>query len=514
MNNIRPVIKDAILAILIGILLGVTLSLLSPGNFWLGCLGIGTLGMLIAFGTIRVGCGLGADRAMVILMLATFIVRMVMGIFLYKGLPVMGFNNPVSKAGYVFSDAHDRDQAAYQIATSGGLLKQDLSKFRAADQYGGLLALSAVIYQVFSSDVQRPLIMVMVSAFAMTLGLAFLFSTVTKKWGRKLALAACWVFALYPDGILLGSSQMREPILIGLTCLLFWISLRWKERPIRVLVFALLVTAITCLFSAPAGGTAFVVVAGIVFFEWLEEQHNRNTRRIGITTFVVFLGLAAVAGWMWLKGGLNYEYYLTESGSGWITAMLQQYGTRIRIPFITFYGLTQPLLPAALIDPSIPLWKGIAIFRALGWYAILPFFLYGFFAVFKSNKTEHKSLLIFLSLAFSAWVLISSLRGGGDQWDNPRYRATFLPWLAILTGWVWQRIRSQKSPWFWRILCIEIVFVLFFLYWYFNKTIIAFAQIPFPIMIALILGISAIIVMGGFLWDLKRKPAKTAGDQK
>ncbi len=509
MKKFHPIVKDSILAVISGILLGALLSVFSFGNFLAGWLGIGILAALISFGAIRVWRSLGAERTLAVLMLITFAIRIALGTLLYQGLPQFGFDTPVQQAGYVFSDASERDLSAFQITRDGGLFKQDLGEFRAADQYGGLLATSALIYQVFSPDSHRPLIMVMVSAFAMTFGAAFLYSAVKQKWNQKLALAAGWVFALYPDGVLLGSSQMREPILLGLTCLLFWVSLNWRHKPVRTLIYALLVTGITCLFSVPAGGAAFTVVAGIVFMEWFTAQHDRKTKWLGIAGFVIFLTLAGVAGWLWLRDGLSYEFYLTESSSGWIEGFVRQYGERIRVPFITFYGLTQPVLPAAIIDPTLPLWKGIAVFRALGWYSVIPFIIYAFFAVFTSKKEESRSLLIFISLVFAAWVLISSIRAGGDQWDNPRYRTTFLPWVAILVGWVWQRLRVQKCPWFWRFLSIEIVFVLFFLYWYYNKIIETVAQIPFLIMIVSIIAISAAIILGGLVWDLnknRRKP--------
>lgn len=509
MKKFSPIAKDIFLSLISGILLGALISSFSLGNFVSGWLGIGILAALLSLAAIRVWRALGAERSLIGLMVVTFVVRMALGIFLNQGLPLLGFENPVQQSGYVFSDAHDRDQAAYQIVNQGGLFTQNLAEFRAADQYGGLLAASALIYQIFSPNSHRPLIMVMVSAFAMVFGVAFLYDAVKKKWNPKLATAAGWIFALYPEGILLGSSQMREPILLGLTCLLFWVSLSWKQKPLRTLIYGVLITGITCLFSVPGGGAAFIVVAGITFVDWFTAQQNSKTRWLGFAGFMVFLALACAAGWMWLKDGLSFEFFVTESSSGWIEGLVRQYGKRIRVPFITFYGLTQPVLPAALVDPSKPIWRGIAIFRALGWYSVLPIIIYAFFAAFKAKKEENKSLLIFIGLAFAAWVLISSVRAGGDQWDNPRYRTAFLPWMAILAGWAWQRIRSQKCPWFWRILSIEIVFVLFFLYWYYNKIIYTFAQIPFLIMILSIIIISVLIIGGGFIWDLnknRRKP--------
>jgi hypothetical protein len=503
MKKSNLLIKDGLWALGAGIALGGLISAFSAGSFWLGWLKCGLLSALLGFGLIRVWRLVGAGRTLAVLMLVTFIIRIGFGIFLNQGLPVLGFDNPVQNTGYVFSDAHDRDQAAYQMAVSGNAWLPQIKANIAADQYGGLLTLSALIYWIFSADVQRPLLMVLFSAAAMAAGLAFLFAVINRKWGVKMAVIAAWIYALYPDGVLLGSSQMREPILIGMTCLLLWSVLDWKSKPIRSLIFGLIISAVTCLFSIPGAGAAFTVVLGLVFFEWLQDQSNPRMRKMALLMFAVFLGLVGVAGWMWLKNGLSYEYFMTQSGSGWITALLEQYGKQFQIPFITFYGLTQPLLPAALVDSSVPIWKCIAIFRAAGWYFIIPFLIYGLFAVFKARKEENRTVLIFLGLALAAWILISSLRAGGDQWDNPRYRTTFLPWIAILTAWVWLKVRQQKSAWFWRIVAVEGVFVAVFLDWYLYRNFNFGPLIPFPVLMLILACAAVLILVGGFIWDKK-----------
>lgn len=503
MKKPNSLIKDILWALGAGLALGAIISAFSAGSFWLGWLKSGLLGALVVLGLIRIWRVAGAGRSLAVLMMVAFVVRMGCGIFLNQGLPVLGFDNPVQKTGYVFSDAHDRDQAAYQMSVSGTAWLPQIRNNIAVDQYGGLLTLSALIYWIFSADVQRPLLMVLISAAAMAAGLAFLFAAVTRKWGGKVALIAAWIFTLYPDGVLLGSSQMREPILIGLTCLLLWSVLDWKIKPLRSLVSAVIIIGATCLFSIPAAGAAATVVFGVVFFEWLHDRSDARIRRIAIISFVFFLGLVAIAGWYWLKESLSYEFLMTETGSGWISALLNQYGSQFRIPLITFYGLTQPLLPAALVDSSLPIWKTIAILRAAGWFFVIPFLLYGIAAVFKARKEGNRSVLLFISLALAAWILISSLRAGGDQWDNPRYRTTFLPWIAILMGWVWAHLQKQKSPWFWRIVAIEGIFLLVFLDWYLYRDLGFGPAIPFPILI-LFFGISTLlIVVGGLLWDKK-----------
>jgi hypothetical protein len=503
MKKSNLLINDSLWALATGTVLGAIISVFSDGNFWLGWLKSGVLSTLLLLGLIRVWRLVGAGRTLALLILVAFTIRIGFGIFLNQGLPLLGFDNPVQNTGYVFSDAHERDQAAYNIAISGEAWLPQIKANMAVDQYGGLLALSTLVYGVFSSDVHRPLLMVLISAAAMVAGLAFLFAVIARKWGGKVALIAGWVYALYPDSILLGSSQMREPILIALTCMLLWSVQDWKRKPIVSLIIALIICAVTCLFSVPAAGAAASVVMGLVFFEWLNDQTKSQTRKLAIILFVVFLGFVGIAGWYWLKESLSYEFSVAVSSSGWISALLRQYGEQYQIPLITFYGLTQPLLPAALVDASLPIWKGLAIFRATGWYIIIPFLLYGFGAVIKNHKEENGSLLVFISLALAAWILISSLRAGGDQWDNPRYRTTFLPWIAILVGWVLARLRQGHHPWFWRIVSMEIVFILVFLDWYLYRNFNWGPAIPFPYLI-LFLGASIVVILvGGLVWDKK-----------
>ena len=509
MKKQNPILMEIIIAAAGGMILGAILSLFGPGAFLPGWLKTSLLTALLLFALIRIARSMAAGKTLVILMAVTFLVRIAVGVFLYQALPQQGSDNPVQQAGYVFADAHERDQAAFQLASSHNPWLGELKGYKAADQYGGFLTLSALVYRIFSMDVHRPLLIVLVTAFAMAAGLACLYTAIARKWNPKLAVIAGWIFALYPDGILLGSSQMREPVLIALTCLLFYTSLAWKEKPLRTLLLGLLITLFTCLFSVPGGFAALAVVAGLVFFDWMSGQENRKIRTAGYIVFAGFVILAVLAGWFWLKETLAYEYYLTESLSGVVQVVLERYGSQYRIPLITFYGLTQPLLPAALVDPSKPLSQAISILRASGWYFLIPFVVYGFFAVFKSEKKEHRSMLIFLSLAIAAWVFISSLRGGGDQWDNPRYRATFLPWMALLAGWVWLRLGEKKRPWFWRIVAVEAVFVLVLLNWYLNRYYDIGTKISDPMMILLMGGLSLLIIAVGVVVDIKNRRKKS-----
>jgi hypothetical protein len=109
-----------------------------------------------------------------------------------------------------------------------------------------------------------------------------------------------------------------------------------------------------------------------------------------------------------------------------------------------------------------------------------------------------------LSLIVWGWILFTALRGGGDQWDNPRYRAILFLWQAILSGNVWVWWRESKNSWFLRVIAMEIVFLIFFGQWYANRYVHFGRQLPFAQMVMIILGLWALIFSWGLWRDRKR----------
>ena len=99
------------------------------------------------------------------------------------------------------------------------------------------------------------------------------------------------------------------------------------------------------------------------------------------------------------------------------------------------------------------------------------------------------------------WVLFTALRGGGDQWDNPRYRTILFMWQAILAGHVWVWWRETRNAWVWRVVAMEVVFVAVFAQWYANRYLHIGFQLPFAGMVALILGLWLLIIGFGVGYD-------------
>ena len=48
-----------------------------------------------------------------------FILRLGVGVAAYLILPMDGYNEPDDKAGFVFTDAHRRDDQAWELASGG-----------------------------------------------------------------------------------------------------------------------------------------------------------------------------------------------------------------------------------------------------------------------------------------------------------------------------------------------------------------------------------------------------------
>ena len=254
---------------------------------------------------------------------------------------------------------------------------------------------------------------------------------------------------------------------------------------------------------------AIPVIGAVLLWVWLEESRRIEKAWIKITGWAIIAVIAGVGLYLfreWLIAAFNWDSYLTVHGSGMVQYLLEKMPTWAQLPFIVAYGMLQPVLPAALVAPAPWIWKSLAIFRAVGWYTLIPLLVYGLFRVWKA-KPERKRMLIFFMLASCVWVLIASLRAGGDQWDNPRYRTIFLPWMAVISAWGLHYAIQTRDRWFRRLLILEGVFVLFFTEWYLTRYFPGVPALDFRILVGLIIGVSLVIVVGGWLSDRRKAGA-------
>ncbi len=526
--------RDLLWVVPVSLVLGALLALLQAGEWWIGWISFSILLVGGFSALVAASRWASAGKTLAWIVALAFILRFAGGIATYLILPINGYDDEDDSAGYVFTDAYRRDSQAWELASSNHPLIDAFRRNFAYDQYGGLLAFSAFMYRYFSPDAHRPLMLVLLSATVAAFGVPFLWKAVRKTFGEKVAWATVWIFALYPESILLGGSAMREPYIMTFSAMAFWgfvhgFYAEHSEKELRPvqrtqgLVNAWLWLGVGLLGMILVSPTValFVLVAfaGWVFF-------SRGNFRISWKAVLV-LAVIFVAGLFflstslnrsgefnstsplhvindWLKLAVKWDVYQLERESGRVQLLFEEMPSWMRLPFVTLYGVLRPVLPATLIEPTTIIWKVIHILRGVGWYTLLPMLILSFIAGSSPGLDKKRPLWMWISLLAWTWILLASLRGGGDDWDNPRYRALLFLWQALMGGYVWVWWRETRNAWFARVLACEVVFLLVFTQWYGSRYLAWGAKLAFGPMVALILGIWTLIVVGGIWLDKRR----------
>jgi hypothetical protein len=347
--------------------------------------------------------------------------------------------------------------------------------------------------------------------------------------GENVAWASAWIFVLYPESILLGASAMREPYLLTFSAFTLWGFVEWQYRTVRPetlverirngwiwfglgLFSMLLVSPVVALVT-------IVIFGGWVFFT--DEGREISWGGILAVAVVFILGLFILSSSLnrssqfdvtsplhvindWLRLAIKWDAYQLERDSGWVQKIFDEGPRWIRLPFIATYGLAQPVLPAAVIRPNKLIWTTIQFLRGLGWYMLLPLLILSFVAAAGETSRKTRNLILWLSLVVILWALFAAIRGGADLWDNPRYRTILFLWQAVLAGYVWVWWRETRNTWLPRVALMEVLFLLVFMQWYASRYYHWGGQLPFPVMIALILVLWGLVLGFGWWQDRKR----------
>lgn len=503
----------------ISMALGAGLSSIQPGDRLIGWLAFSLLFILSAVTLTASVRWAGAGKALVWMVILAFALRFGGGVSTYLLLPVLGHEDTDDQSGHVFTDAHRRDDQAWDLAASDRPILDAFNRRFAYDQYGGLLAFSAFIYRYLSPDAHRVLLLVLVSALMGVLGLLFLWKAVNAQWGEKVALASGWIFALYPESVLLGGSAMREPYLHAFSAFALWGFIDWHlNHNKKSFLWLGLGIAGMLLVSPSIALVTLIILGGWLYFS--SERRKMPWWAVLAALLIFVAGLFLLSSALdrqgnlgggtplgvinnFMRESLRWNVYKIEEESGWVQKLFDENPRWIRLPFVLVYGILQPVLPATLIAPTTILWKVIFILRSLGWYMLLPALILSFVAGAGTGADAKRKILLWLSFVAWGWVLFTALRGGGDQWDNPRYRVILLIWQAIVAGHVWVWWRETRNAWVGRVLTMELVFLVVFTQWYLNRYLRIGFQLPFVGMIALILGIWLLLVVWGLWRDRK-----------
>jgi hypothetical protein len=318
---------------------------------------------------------------------------------------------------------------------------------------------------------------------------------------------------------------MREPYLLTFSAFALWGFVSLFHRAERNdehsrngwiwltagLLGMLLVSPVVTLVT-------IVLLVGWLFFA--NEQRQISWQAIVTIAVVFILGLFFLSASLnrsgefnstsplhvindWLNSAMKWDAYQLEQDSGWVQKIFDEGPAWIRLPFIAIYGIFQPVLPATFIHPTKLIWAVIGLLRAVGWYALLPMLILSLGAAAGAASGKVRNSILWISLVVWIWILLSALRAGGDLWDNPRYRTILFLWDSILAAYVWIWWRETHNAWFTRIFAMEAVFLLVFTQWYASRYFHWGGQLPFVVMVALILGVWAVMLGVGWWRDKK-----------
>lgn len=518
--------NQIILIILLSILLsGITaaaVSYWSPGAFGRGWIGAFLI-CLPFFALMQIAWRwAGMGKMLAVMMLIAFFLRLGFGLASQNLLPIYGHPDEVrEEEGFLFDDAYRRDEEAWAASTKEDLsFLQTITRNHHNDQYGGMVTMGIWLYKYFSPDARRFSFLVLLGSFFTALGLPFFWKALTDRWDGTIAKIACWIFALYPDSVFYSGSPMREPFLIGILAVAFWALCTMRSNMKRSLIVLAVCFLMTLPFSNLIGAVLLVICAA---WFWVENLVPKSESWLwaGIIGIVLCILLSLVLALPSIQDFIHYDIHTAENASGWVEKVVGELGGQYRSYFLAFYGITQPVLPAILVYPVAPacvlgvdkcttiFWKVVGIYRSAGWYLMVPFLFYALFSTVRIKDKKERGLMIVNAIFIVVWIFISSLRAGGDQWDNPRYRVIFLPWLAFFSAWgICFAIRS-RDWWLVRWIAIELIFLGFFTQWYVSRYgADVISRFPFWKTVLYIVLCSGIVFATGLIGPIQKKLKK------
>ena len=205
----------------------------------------------------------------------------------------------------------------------------------------------------------------------------------------------------------------------------------------------------------------------------------------------------------WLRHSARWQAHVTKASSGSVQKIFRSTPDWFNLPFLIAYGVVRPLLPPALLHPTAPLWRGIAIWRALGWTILLPVLVYAPLRALRSP--DRRRLTIGISLAVWAGILIASFWGGGDMWDNPRYRVSFVTFSMALMGWGIAEARRAPDPVVRWAFAGVVSALVWFVPWYIDRYTYIFEGWPVQDVFKLA-GLSLATTGLFIVWDWSKQP--------
>ncbi len=467
------------------------------------------------------------------LMLGAVLLRLGLGVLFSIVLPVYGWGSDSEKAGYVMKDAYKRDIAAWELAHSNKPLWAAFTQDIRTDQYGGLLFFSALVYRYLGAEHHQPLLIVVAAAFISSITILFSWAFIRLITNETAARIGAWIIALYPEAVLLGSSQMREAFIMSFAAAAFYgLAVYILNRQQRGLWWLLGSLLLSLAFSPPflilLLGALLLLALGLIILrsnsKTLTMLQGVFRLRILLLLFLIAIVAGGVGLWLswgqiapkgitniwdliqwWLRKAAAYQLAISHQDSGWLQREFRKIPDVLHFPVILLYGAMRPFLPAAIIGYGNPVWYAIAIWRSLGWSAMLVSIVFATLRLWLPPQLNKESKIFWLLVCLIVWlgIFISAYRGGGDDWDSPRYRVMFVSLQTGLAAWVWSEAKRNWHHYIIlrRIAIAGLIFLAWFFPWYMRRYH-GFEWQVISIFHTISLGFSSAVLY--FIWDCAR----------
>jgi peptidoglycan/LPS O-acetylase OafA/YrhL len=259
------------------------------------------------------------------------------------------------------------------------------------------------------------------------------------------------------------------------------------------------------LFSFRIGVPILGVMLVLMWVELTSRIKRLWIKVAGWAIIILAVVVILYLTWYWVDAVLWWDTLVTIRTSNRVQLHIEALPDWLGYPFIIIYGILQPVLPAAIAAPAPWIWRSLGIFRSFGWYAMLPLLVYALIAVWRMKPSTKKRWMVVITLLVWVWIMIASTRAGGDQWDNPRYRTIFLPWMGLVTGWAIVFARKIKDRWLVRSLIMEGIFLVFFTAWYVSRYYPSFNWLEFYASVGVIIVLCLGVIIVGLVRDGRRR---------
>jgi hypothetical protein len=266
---------------------------------WLAYSVLSAISLLLIYIVWRLVVGDEEANWLVAAALFAFLLRLGVGLAIYRALPVYGYGERTERAGYVYWDAFKRDSDAYARGRGETPLSSAFTDPKRSDQYGGLLYVSASIYRYLGGEQHRPLLPVTLLAGVSALSVIFSYGVGKRLFNSQVGKGAAWLVALYPEAVLLGASQMREPFLITAFAASVYGYFVFRDGEIRSGLILILISfgLLTLPVSPPF--VAVILSTLLLFVLWERRRLSGRTALILLVGLLVLIAAGVVAARAW-----------------------------------------------------------------------------------------------------------------------------------------------------------------------------------------------------------------------